>query len=138
MTELTSYLMYNYYSKYKGGHKDVVPSIEQIENGYKNYPDHFLIIKDDKIRGVAVFVTLCDKTVETLCTLNINRVDVINKLLLEQGRHVHFLLLCADGMITILRGIRELKKKVNPKTISWWNPDLTKLHTYKVREPCLF
>ena len=133
MSGLAHYLINEYYSKYTGGRRDIVPTIEQIETAYETQKDRFVIIRDENIKGVAVFLTLSDKTFEALERYDITRVDVLKVLLLEGGPNVHFVLLCADGVRTILTGMNEVKRRMNPKTISWWNPDFTKLHKFKVR-----
>lgn len=134
MSEIGDYLMTQYYSKYHGPRNDVVPTIEQLEQGITNHPDKFVIVRDDKIKGVAIFVTLCDETYAILQRIKIGDIEILKRLLREHGPNVHFILLCADGRKTILRGIDYVKRKVNPKTISWWNPDFTKLHKYTVRD----
>lgn len=133
MSDISEYLLANYYSKYKGDRKDVVPTPQQIDDGYKNHPDKFVIVRDEKIKGIAIFVTLSDETCKMLWNMDITRVDVLNRLLEEHGENVHFVLLCADGMHTILYGIKKVKERTNPKTISWWNPDLNKLHKFRIR-----
>lgn len=133
MSELSEYLIENYYSKYQGPRQDIIPTVEQIELGYKRFKDNFVIVRDDKIKGVAIFLTLSDKTYMHLKKYDISQIDVLSILLQEHGDNVHFVLLCADGIKTILYGIQEVKKRRNPKTISWWNPDLNKLHKFNVR-----
>jgi len=133
MSDIAEFLITHYYSKYKGERKDIVPTLEQIEQGIANHPDKFVIVADEKIRGVALFLTLSDETYKTLETFDITQVDVLKILLTEFGSNVHFVLLCADGVKTIVRGIKEVKRRVNPKTISWWNPDLSILHKYEIK-----
>lgn len=120
--------MKNYYSKYKGNRTDVVPTEFDLERGLEYCADKVVIVRDDKIRGVAIFVTISDHTMSLLRSFDITQVDVIMSLLRERSDNVHFILLCADGQKTIMQGIKQVKDKLNPKTISWWNPDLTKLH----------
>lgn len=129
------YLIKNYYSKYKGSRKDVIPTIEQILQGITNHSDKFVIVRDDKIKGVGIYLTLSDETFSKLESLDVTRVDILSGLLLECGPNVHFILLCADGYKTIVAGVNYIKKVINAKTISWWNPDLNKLHIYNIRRP---
>lgn len=134
MSELSDFLINNYYSKYHGTRTDIIPTIEQIEEGFIRHKDRFVIVRDDKIRGVAIFLSLSDETYAKLKEYDITKVDVLIRLFEEYGPNVHFVLLCADGTKTIMQGIKEVKKRVKPKTISWWNPDLTYLHKYIIKE----
>lgn len=128
MTEIGEWLMVNYYSKYIGTRTDIVPNEEMIDKALTQHQDKIVIIKDDKIRGVAIFVSLSDNTFNLLKSFDITQFDVLQGLLQEHGPNLHFVLLCADGTKTIMRGLHHIEKTRNPKTISWWNPDLTKLH----------
>ena len=133
MTDLASYLINEYYARYTGTRLDIIPTVEQIERSYIQHQDKFIIVKDDKIKGVAIFFTLSDETYNIIESFDITKVDVLKMLLLEAGPNVHFVLLAAMGMKTILVGMDQVKHRINPKTISWWNPDFTKLHKFKVR-----
>lgn len=133
MTEIGRFIMEKYYSKYKGPRFDVVPTVEQLEKGIKQHPDKLVVVRDDKIKGVGIFLTLSDETFKMLQSFDITQVDVLMALLQEHGPNIHFVLLCADGQKTILTGINMVKAKYKPKTISWWNPDLSKLHKYEIR-----
>jgi hypothetical protein len=133
MSEIADFLMDNYYSKYRGEKAGVVPTLEQLEQSITNHPDKFVIVRDDKIKGVAVFLTLSDETYQKLESYDITQVDVVKMLLEEYGRNVHFVLLCADGKRTILAGMSQIRKKLHPKSISWWNPDFTNLHKLNLR-----
>ena len=132
MTEITDFLMKNYFAKYNGTRTDIVPTVQQLEDGYKTHKDKFVIIKDDKIKGIAIFLTLTDETYKQLKELDITRVDILKMLLKESGQNVHFVLLCAGGIRTILAVGNEVKRRVKPKTVSWWNPSFTKLHQFQV------
>ena len=129
--EVVDFLMFNYYPKYKGRRVDVVPTHEQVMQGIRNHPDKVMVVRDDKVKGVGIFVTLSDDTYKRLRSLDVTRMEIIQQLIGQHGPNIHFVLLCADGYRTIAAGIRQVKKKYQPKTISWWNPDLSFLHVYK-------
>ncbi len=134
--DISQYLFDNYYSKYKGKRTDVVPTPAQAMMAVMNADrdDKIVVVRDDKIRGVAVFVTLSDETYAKVRHLDITAVDILTDLFKESGPNIHFVLLCADGWKTILYGIDKVKAKYDPKTISWWNPDLSQFHEYKFKE----
>lgn len=132
MTRVAEFLMKNYYGRYRGTRPDIVPTDEQIDNAIKNHAEKFVVIEDKEIKGVGVFLTLSDETFSKLHELDISKTEVITELIPEHGPNVHFILLSADGIKTILTGLRMVVDRLNPKTVSWWNPEFKKLHIYKI------
>lgn len=131
MSEIIDYLFNNYYNVWPGDKNDI-PTKEMLMQGLFNHPDKVIVIKDDKIKGVAFFLTLSDDTYNALGCIDTNDVESLISLFKENGRNIHFLLLAADSQKTIRRGIKEVKDKLNPRSISWWNPDNTRLHKYNL------
>ena len=131
MMHITKYLFEHYYSHYKGNRLDIIPTPEQIEQAIANHPEKIIVVGGKKIKGVGIFLTLTDKTFSFLHNIEIQKIDVLQALCLENGKNFHFVLLAADSYKTIMIGLR-MALKLKPKTISWWNPNFTKLHTYKV------
>jgi hypothetical protein len=129
MDEIIDYLMNNYYNVWPGRKEDI-PTTDMIKAGLINHPEKFIIIRDDKIKGVAIFLTLSDNTYNALGCIDIDNELALIQLFAEKGDNVHFLLLAADSQRTILRGVKEIKNRLHPKSISWWNPETTRLHKY--------
>jgi hypothetical protein len=133
---VAKYLFENYYSHYKGDRPDIVPTYEQLLQGFINHSEKFIIILDNEvdenIMGCAVFLTLEDDTYYNIEQINLNEVGVLTELLKENGPNIHFVLLAATGRQVIRRGIELIKQMKHPKTISWWSPDLSKLHRYNL------
>lgn len=128
--EVTDYLLENYYAHYKNP-KFPDPTREALATVLYEHQDKVIIIENEKgIRGVAVFLTLSDQTYSWLEALDICDVQLLTQLLSEKGDNVHFILVTAKGIRTILQGIDLIKKMKNPKTISWWNPSMSRLHKY--------
>ena len=130
-TQIVDYLMNNYYSYYKGK-EDIVPTSEQIEAAVKNHPDKLVIVQQGDIKGMAFFLTLTDETYQRLDTLDIKKVDILIPLLMENGKNIHFILLAADGIMTIMLGLKRVIQRTRAKTISWWEPDFSYLHRYNL------
>ncbi len=122
MTSIAQYLIKNYYGRYK---KVGTPTLDALEHAIKMRFDKIVVIQHDKIEGVAVYLTLSDETFNELKNFKLEGDDLFT----EQGRNVHFIILAADNGHVILQGIKEVIKKERPKTISWFNPDHTRLHT---------
>lgn len=127
---ITKYLFDHYYSHCS--RLDLIPTPEQIEQALINHPDKVIVVGKRKIKGVGIFLTLTDQTYSFLHGIDIQRIDVLQALCLENGRNFHVVLMAADGYKTMMI-MRRMILKLRPKTISWWNPSFTKLHTYKVR-----
>lgn len=134
MREIAEYLLENYYPYYKGDRDDVVPDYETLVKGLENHKEKVIVIRKDGIKGVAIYLTLCDATYDILPSIDISNHATVIELLKETGSNVHFVLLAADGATTIMMGIEEVKRRCNPSTISWFDPDLQRLNRYKVRK----
>ena len=131
MSRVAEYLMTNYYAHYRGSRKDIIPDSDTLRLGLDNHPEKIIVVEDGDIKGVAVFLTLTDRTYEDLENLDVTDVGIIKRLLSENGRNVHFILLAADSIGTILHGLRMTMRKIKPKTVSWFSPDMKVLHKFK-------
>ena len=134
MKEIADYLLKNYYSKYKGPRKDIVPTKELLIKALDICREKVIVIQQDGIQGVGIYCTLSDETYSNITKLDIAEVEVLTEMLREKGHNVHFFLVAGSDVKNILLGIRIAKEKENAKTISWWNPSMTKLHRYTVRK----
>ena len=110
---------------------------EQVRNLLENYSNQIVVVRDnDGIKGVSFYLKLTDETFEGIKNkiLDITNIDMINKCLQEKGNNIHFILLIADGVKTIINGLREIIKRENPKSISWFSPNMKNLFIRKIRE----
>lgn len=128
---ISQYLLDNYYVHCKD--RSLVPTSDQITQAISKHPEKMIVIKRKKILGIAFFLTLTDETYKRLELMDIKRMEVLQALVLENGRNIHFVILTADSFKTIRIGLRRLVKSLKPKTVSWWNPEFTKLHKYEVK-----
>ncbi len=126
MTPTTRFLLDNYYSKYS---KIPTPPTDVIEQAVNMHKDRMVIIRDENIKGIGVYLTLTDETYAVLGQLEIADEVTAKRLWDEKGRNVHFIILAADCLNTILAGMNEVIEREHPKTISWFNPTHTHLHT---------
>lgn len=132
MIEIAQYLQKHYYAKYDGCPPHLIPDNATLIRSLDLHKDKIVMVTEGKeIKGIAIFLTLSDDSFAKLDTCNIGNIDVLYGLLQEKGSNLHFILLTADGLTTIMQGIRQAKK-LNPKTVSWWNPDRTYLHRYNL------
>ncbi len=121
MTDVAQFLM----ERYKP-----IPSVEVLEQAIFNHYDKFIVVREKEIKGVAIYLLLTDESYEHLDTIDITNVEVVITLLGEKGRNLHFILLAASDMKTILTGLRQAVKLIKPKTVSWWDPTMSRLHKY--------
>lgn len=133
----------------------MVNMIELSKYIYKNYPnlknkiqywqllslldkneDKVITIKEnEEFKGSALYIRISD---DDLWKIEYGFIDLTNpkeivQLLNSKGDNIHFLYVLADGQKTILKGLREVIKKENPKTISWFNPEMTKLNKFNLK-----
>ena len=129
--------MSSYYAHYKGTRTDVIPTREVIEQALAQHADKF--VKVGNIKGMAVFLTLTDETYERLEEFDISKVETLIPMAQERGENLHFVVVAADGLRTIRKGLRKVIRRLNPKTVSWWSPDFKRLHRFNLRSSlCLF
>lgn len=124
---LSRYLKENYYDKIN----HPVTEDQMIKMIDLNKDKIIVVMEGEEIKGVAIFLTLTDETYARLDTLNFNKIEELSWLLAEKGNNLHFIVVVGSGIGTILKGIRKTKL-LKPKTISWFNPTMTKLHKYNL------
>ena len=81
-----------------------------------------IVKKNGKLTGVGMYVRISD---ETLWKIEYGFLDLTNpitmgELLKEDGDNIHFLFVLTDGYKTIMKGLKEVIRKENPKVISWF------------------
>lgn len=131
MEDIADYLIENYFPRYTGHPLLAQMNRDVLINFLEIVKDNVVIVKDDNIKGCAVFLTLTDDTYRALGCLDMYNVLAMQQLFYEQGDNIHFILLCADSYKTIMRGINKTKQR-KPKSISWWNPEMSRLHKYNL------
>lgn len=128
MNEIVTYLKEHYYPRYAQIKPEQIPDDRTLMMALNVHKDKTIVVsKDGNICGVAVYLTLDDRTFEHIQAFDLNRLDVLSRLLEQKGENFHFILLTADCMKTIRVGLR-FAKSLKPRTISWWNPEMTQLH----------
>lgn len=134
MYEIADYLLKNYYPKYTGNRKEIIPERELLVKALKIYKDKVIVIRKDGIEGVGIYLTLNDETYSNIDKFDITEIAILSELLQEKGDNVHFILVAGSRVENMLLGINIVKKRERPKTISWWNPSMTKLHKYNLKK----
>jgi len=98
--------------------------------------DKVAFIKEDGILvGVAFYFKLEDNTLKGVehGFISLEDPELIAQLLEQNGRNIHFLGVLADSGRIVLKGLRGVIKKENPKTVSWFKPDMKEVHFIKLR-----
>ena len=130
MLELSKYIYENY--------PDLKNKIQywQLLSLLDRNEDKVIIVKEDgKFKGAAMYARISDETLWKIewGFLDLTNPREIQEVLNDKGNNIHFLYLLADGTRTILKGLREVIKKENPKNISWFNPEMTKLNKFNLK-----
>lgn len=128
MNELTRFFIDEYFKKYK--HIENIPEDDVVEKIIEMNIHRIITVKEnDKYVGAALFLTLTDETYDRLEKLEICNEDVMTILMKEEGKNAHFIIVAGDGVRTLLKGLRKLE---GYKTASWWDPEMRRLHKYKL------
>ena len=74
-----------------------------------------------KIVGVAIFIKVNDKYIDDIerGEIKYNRIDEL--FLVPYGNNVLFIGVVADGVRTVLRGLKNIIKKEKPRRLCWYN-----------------
>lgn len=132
LEEVARYIQEEYYPKYPDMPKELIPDTPMLLCALDLHKDKIVVIvEEDVIRGVAIYLTLSDDTFNKIESFDISNPDVLGQLLQEKGPNLHFILLAASGLDVIMAGIRRTKE-LKPKTVSWWNPKMTYFHKYNL------
>lgn len=131
MIELTNHIYDNY-----PGMKRMFPKWKLLSLLDRNEDKIILIEEKGKSIATALYVKLSDKMFSKLKFgfVDVGNSNDIQELLNESGDNIHILYTLSDGFKAIRKGLRKLIEKENPKTISWYEPDLSQLHVFKPKE----
>ena len=130
MLELCDHIYQNY-----PGMKRMFPRWQLLSLLDRNEDKIVHVEENGKSIASALYVKLTDKTFSKLkfgfCDTT-NSVE-IQELMKESGDNVFILYTLAASFKAIRAGLRALINTENPKTISWYEPDKSMLHTYQIR-----
>lgn len=128
----TDFLIKNYFKRYKLEGIQL-PSSRDLSKALLMHRDKIVVIRKDlNIVGIGIYLKLSDESYSIITADDIRSVDTMAGYLKENGRNIHFITLTADCLKTILLGLNEVVQKENAKTVSWFSPDMKKLHKYNL------
>ena len=101
----------------------------------KNEDKVISVQENGKLKGARLFARVSD---DILWKIEYGFIDLTNpqqvwEVINSKGDNIHFLYVLADSQKTILKGLREVIKKENPKTVSWFSSNMTKFNKFKKR-----
>lgn len=100
-------------------------------------PDKVICVEEEgKIRGAALYLRLEESSLVSLIdgTISLKNPKDIEYLLTEQGPHIHFSHLIANGFKTIRQGLKNIIEKEQPETVSWFDMSMRKIFVYDLKE----
>lgn len=109
---------------------------EQVEEFFLLYQDNIVkVYESGMISGVGFYLKLSDGVFEDVKNrvLDLTASEVARDALKEQGRNIHFIMAIGEGLRSIRQAIRKVVEKENPKTISWFSPDMKQFFLKKMR-----
>ncbi len=102
-----------------------------------HYADNMFVLRDEEenIKGVAVYFKLSDKGLDRVKTFiyDLRTIKGIEDARKDTGNNIHIFAVVTSGVSNILKGVRGIIKKENPKTISWFSPDMVDFNLYNVK-----
>ena len=95
--------------------------------------DKVVVVRESgELKGAAMFLKLKDKALQGVEDgfLDIKEPEIMAQLLNQNGENIHFIGVLADGAKTVLKGLRKVIERENPRSVSWLDKDM-KLHNVK-------
>lgn len=115
---------------------------EQVANLLTIYDKQVIVIRKEEgvfhkrqvIKGVGFYFRLSNRMLKEVKD---RIVDIGNPrnaiyLLRQNGRNIHFAFLVAKGVKTIMKGLKEVIKREQPKTVSWFDPSMEHFFIRKI------
>jgi hypothetical protein len=130
MLELSKYIYNNY-----PGLKDKF-QYWQILSLFDKNEDKIITVKENgEFKGSSLYLKISDDILWKIeyGFIDLTKPDEVAQMFNSKGDNVHFLYVLAGGVKTILRGLREVIEKEKPKTVSWYNPEMTKLNKFNLK-----
>lgn len=108
----------------------------QVLSLVDKYEKNLVIVrKDNQLKGIAMYVMVDDLTIDRLKTkvYDITTPEGFEKIFERNGsgRNAHFLFVMADGIRTIMNGLRKTIKKENPISVSWFSPNMLDFNIFE-------
>ena len=100
---------------------------EQVRKFWTVYKDKNIVISEEnKIKGIGIYLRLDDETFNLvrLKEIFLNNPETLNFCACQNGQNIHFIMVIADNTKTILKGLKQIFKMENIKTISWFSPNM--------------
>lgn len=105
----------------------------------KNEDKIIMVMGNNKILGTALYAKISDENLWKIeyGFLNLTKPEDVKVILEDNGENIHFLYLLAKSFLIIKKGLSEVIKKENPKTVSWFSPDMKKLNKFELKRSLL-
>ena len=99
---------------------EIVSLVDRMER-------NIIIIKNKgEIEGIGMYFMIDDITLKRIKSfvINLSKEEGLNELFNRPGKNLHFIGVIALNVKTILKGLKILEKKLRPRTISWFKPNM--------------
>lgn len=131
MNEQLACFFYNNYPNIKNirSFKDCVGMIDLFKDTliYK--------IKDKKVIFLAIYLKISNEYFNLIQDNPelFKDIEFIKKCIENKGENIHFAFALGSGTRNILSCLKEIIKKESPLTVSWYKPEMKKIHIIKMR-----
>jgi hypothetical protein len=116
------------YKSYETLHGSITYS--QVLSLLDKFEDNVIVVREnDEIVGVAIYLMTDDISIRRVKSYvyRLNNPEHILEIMKRKGDNLHFIGVVAKDVRIILKGLKRVIKKENPKTISWFKPSMSDL-----------
>lgn len=99
--------------------------------------DKIIFIKENgEYKGAAFYLRLSDDNFLKIITgeYDLKNPEHLNFLLKDNGENIHFIYCVASNMRPILKGLKKMIKFENPMSVSWFKPDMDRVHVLQFKQ----
>jgi hypothetical protein len=108
----------------------------QLLSFLDRFPKNYIYIKEnDNIVGIGIYVMIDDLGLDRIATgiYDIRKPEGIRKVFERPGDNLHFIAAATDNVKIVLQGLKTIIKQRKPKSVSWFKPDMDRIHFIKMR-----
>lgn len=99
----------------------------------KFFDNMIYVVSDGEIVGVSAYIMVSDEMLDMIRhkIVNLSDTNGFSQALESDGDNIHFFCVAVNETRFMRKGLRKIMRDKKPKTVSWFNQDITEFNCYK-------